>query len=79
MGVAGLIAIWLGAVLLAAPRLGLYYETLAAWLTVPPLALIYAYCASHRGRASTLLAVVATLVALFVIGAAIVIPKATAV
>jgi hypothetical protein len=76
--VATLIIIWLAVVFLAAPRLGLYYEALAAWYAVPPLGLIYAYCVAHRRRATALLAVVATVVAVFVIGFAIVIPKATA-
>lgn len=77
VGVAALIIIWLAVVYLAAPPLGLYYETLAAWYTLPPLVLIYAYCASHRHRFTALLAVVATVVAVVVIGFAIVIPKAT--
>jgi len=50
----------------------------AATSTVAPLGLIYAYCVSHRGRATALLALVATIVAVLVIGFAIVIPKATA-
>ena len=70
--------IWLAVVFLAAPFLGLYYEPLAALYTVPLLGLIYAYCVSHRRRATALLAVVATVVAVLVIGFAIVIPKATA-
>ena len=73
-----LIIIWLAVVFLAAPSLGLYYEPLAALYTVPLLGLIYAYCVSHRRRATALLAVVATVVAVLVIGFAIVIPKATA-
>ena len=72
-----LIIIWLAVVSLAAPPLGLYYETLAAWYTVPLLGLIYACCVFHRRRATALLAVVATVVAVLVIGFAIVIPKAT--
>jgi hypothetical protein len=73
-----IIIIWLAVVFLAAPRLGLYYEALAAWYTVPPLGLIYTYCVSHRRRATALLAVVATVVAVLAIGFAIVIPKAAA-
>ena len=73
-----LIIIWLAVVFLAAPSLGLYYEPLAACYTVPLLGLTYAYCVSHRRRATALLAVVATVVAVLVIGFAIVIPKATA-
>lgn len=76
--VATLIIIWLAVVFLAAPRLGLYYEALAAWYAVPPLGLVYAYCLAHRRRATGLLALVATLVAVLAIGFAIVIPKATA-
>lgn len=74
-----LIIMSLAVVSLAAPPLGLYYEALAAWYTVPLLGLIYAYCVSHRHRAPALLAVVATVVAVLAIGFAIVIPKATAV
>ncbi len=69
--------IWIAVVSLAAPPLGLYYETLAAWYSVPLLGLTYAYCVAHRRRATALLAVVATAVAVLVIGFAIVIPKAT--
>ena len=76
--VATLIIIWLAVVFLAAPRLGLYYEALAAWYAVPPLGLVYAYCVAHRCRATGLLALVATLVAVLVIGFAMMIPKATA-
>jgi hypothetical protein len=76
--VATLIVIWLAVVFLAAPRLGLYYEALAAWYAVPPLGLVYAYCVAHRCRATGLLALGATLVAVLVIGFAIMIPKATA-
>jgi hypothetical protein len=71
-----LIVIWLAVVYLASPPFALYYETLAAWYTVPPLLLIYAYCLSHRHGASALLAVVATAVALLAIGFVIAIPKA---
>ncbi len=70
--------IWLAVVFLAAPRLGLYYEVIAAWYAVPPLGLIYAYCGSHRSRATAVLAVVATVVAVLVMVFAIMIPKATA-
>jgi hypothetical protein len=74
-----LILIWLAVVFLVAPPLGLYYETLAAWYTAPVLGLVYAYCGSHRSRATALLAVVATGVAVLVVGFAVVIPKATAI
>ena len=70
--------VWIAVVSLAAPRFGLYYETLAAWYAVPLLGLTYAYCVAHRGRATALLAVVATAVAVLAIGFAILIPKATA-
>jgi hypothetical protein len=75
--VATLIIIWLAVVSLAAPPFGFYYETLAAWYTVPLLGLTYAYCVAHRRRATALPAVVATVVAVLVVGFAIVIPKAT--
>ena len=76
--VTALIIVWLAAVSLAAPPLGLYYEALAAWYAMPLLGLIYAYCASHRHRATALLAVVATVAAACAIGFAIAIPRATA-
>jgi hypothetical protein len=69
--------VWVAVVSLAAPFLGLYYETLAAWYTLPLLGLTYAYCMAHRRRATALLAVVATVGAVLAIGFAIVIPKAT--
>jgi hypothetical protein len=69
---------WLAVVYLVAPRIGLYYETLAVLYTVPPLALVYAYCLSHPRRATAILAVAATVVALFLIGFAVVIPKGSA-
>jgi hypothetical protein len=77
--VACLIVIWLALVYLATPTLGIYYEPLAVAYTVPTLGLVYAYCASHRSRATTYLAVVATLIAVLIIGFAIVIPKGSAV
>jgi len=76
--VTALIIIWLAVVSLAAPPLGIYYEAVAACYTVPLLGLIYAYCASHRRRATALLAVIATVVAALTIGFVMVIPKATA-
>ena len=76
---AALIGVWLGVVLVAAPRVGLYYQTFAAWLVLPPLGLIYVYCLSHRGRASAVLAVTATATAALVIALAIVMPQASAV
>ena len=76
--VATLMIIWLAAVFLAAPRLGLYYEALAFCYVVPPLGLTYAYCISHQSRATAYLAVVATVVAVVAIGFAIVIPTGSA-
>ena len=73
-----LIVVWLAVVYLAAPRVGLYYETLAVLYTVPPLVLVYAYCLSHPRRATAILAVAATVVAVFLIGFAVVIPKGSA-
>jgi len=72
-----LIIVWVAIVYVFAPQLGLYYEALAAWYMVPPLGLIYAYCASHRSAVTAVVAVVATLVAVLVIGVAMVIPKAS--
>ena len=73
-----LVVIWLAVVYVAAPTIGLYYEPLAAVYAVPTLGLVYAYCASHRSRATTYLALAATLVAAAIIGFAIVIPKGSA-
>lgn len=73
-----LIVIWLAVVYLAAPRVGIYYETLVVLYAVPPLALVYAYCLSYSRRATAILAVAATVVALFLIGFAVVIPKGSA-
>ena len=69
---------WLLVVYLAAPVVGLYYEPLAALYTVPPLVLIYAYGLSHRSPATAALAGVATVVAVLIVGFAIVIPKGSA-
>lgn len=76
--VMALIIVWLAVVFLAAPAIGLYYEVLAACYTIPSLGLIYAYCVSHRSRATAYIAVVATLVAVLVIGFAMVFPKGSA-
>ncbi len=74
-----LIAVWLVFAFLLAPSLGLYYEVLAAWLTLPPLGLVYAYCLTHRSRSTAILAVVATItVVVEVIGFAAVFPKGSA-
>jgi hypothetical protein len=69
---------WVAVVVLAGPSLGLSYATFATWAVVPPLGLVYAYCASHRSRAAARLAAVATVAAVLVIGLAIVTPEATA-
>ena len=61
------------------PSLGVYYESLAAWYTLPSLVLVYAYCLSHRSRSTTILAVVATVVVVLLIGLAAVFPKGSAV
>ena len=76
--VAALGVAWLLVVYLAAPVIGVYYESLAVLYTVPPLGLIYAYCLSHRSPASAALAGVATAVAVLIVGFAIVIPKGSA-
>jgi hypothetical protein len=76
---AAVIGVWLAVVLVAAPRVGLYYETLAAWLVLPPLGLIYVYCLTHRRRASAVLALTATATAALVIALAVVMPQASAV
>lgn len=73
-----LVIIWLAVVYVAAPALGLYYEVLAACYIVPSLGLIYAYCASHRSRATTYVAVASTLIALLIIGFAMGFPKGSA-
>ena len=73
-----LVVIWLAVVYVATPTLGLYYEPLAVAYTVPTLGLVYAYCASHRSRATAYLAVAATLAVALIIGFAIVIPKGSA-
>lgn len=76
--VVALVIIWLGIVYMAAAPLGLYYETLAAWYTIPALALVYTYCIAHRGRATAYVAVVATLVVVLIVGIAAVFPEGSA-
>jgi hypothetical protein len=73
-----LIVLWLAFVYVTAPTLGLYYELLAASYTLPSLGLVYAYCLSHRSRTTAILAVVATIVVILVIGFAAVFPKGSA-
>jgi hypothetical protein len=76
--VAVLIGVWLGFVYVITPGIGLYYELLAAWYTLPPLGLVYAYCISHRSRSTAILAVVATVIVVLLIGFAAVFPKGSA-
>ncbi len=78
MGVAMLVSVWLAFVYVMAPSLGLYYERLAAWYTLPPLGLVYAYCISHRRRSTAILAVVATIITLLLLGLSAVFPKGSA-
>ena len=75
--VATLIAGWLVVASLALPFLGLDYEARASFYLLPPLVLMYAYCVTHRRRATALLALIATVVVGLGIGLALVIPKAT--
>lgn len=70
------IAGWLVVASLAAPSLGLYYESRAFLYVVPPLVLIYGYCLSRPRRATALLALIATVVALLAVGLVMLIPKA---
>ena len=76
--VAVLIVVWLAFVYLMQPSLGAYYESLAAWYTLPSLGLVYAYCISHRSRSTAILAVVATIGVVLLIGLAAVFPKGSA-
>jgi len=73
-----LVVAWLAFVYVMQPSLGAYYESLAAWYTLPSLGLVYAYCVSHRSRFTAMLAVVATLVVVLLIGLAAVLPKSRA-
>ena len=57
------------------PSFGAYYESLAASYTLPSLGLVYVYCISHRSRATAILAVVATIGVVLLIGSAAVFPK----
>lgn len=75
--VATLIVGWLVVASLAIPALGLYYEARASFYLLAPLVLIYAYCATHRRRATAILAISATAAVVVAIGLALVIPKAT--
>ena len=74
-----LVVAWLAFVYLMQSSLGIYYESLAALYTLPPLGLVYAYCGTHRSRSTAILAVVATVVVVLLIGFAVVLPKGSAV
>jgi hypothetical protein len=76
--VAVLVVVWLAFVYVLAPSLGLYYELLAAWYTLPSLGLICAYCLSHRSRSTAILGIFATIAVVLVIGFAAVFPKGSA-
>ena len=77
--VAVLVVAWVAFVYVMQPSLGAYYEFLAALYALPPLGLVYAYCGSHRSRSTAILAVVATVVVVLLIGFAAVIPKGSAI
>lgn len=77
--IAVLVVAWLAFVYVIQPNLGAYYESLAAWYTLPPLGLVYAYCVSHRSRSTAILAIVATIFVILLIGSAAVFPKGSAV
>ena len=76
--VAVLVVAWLAFVYVIAPTVGLYYERLAAWSTLPSLGFVYAYCISHRSRSTAILAVVATVVTVLLLGLSAVFPKGSA-
>ena len=73
-----LVIVWLALIFVMAPSLGLYYERLAALYTLPPLGLVYAYCVSHRGRSTALLAIVATSATVLLLTCAAVFPRGSA-
>ncbi len=77
--VAVLVVVWLAFVDVMHSSLGAYYEQLAAWYLLPSLGLVYAYCVTHRSRSTAILAVVATIVVVLLIGLAAVFPKGSAV
>ena len=66
--VAVLVVVWLAFVYVMAPSLGLYYELLAVWYTLPSLGLVYAYCLSYRSRSTAILAAVATIIVVLLLG-----------
>ena len=77
--VAMLVVAWWAFVYVMQSSIGAYYEILAALYTLPSLGLVYAYCGTHRSRPTAILAVVATVVAVLLVGLAAVIPKGSAV
>ncbi len=77
--IATLVIAWLAFVYVMQSSLGVYYESLTAWYTLPSLGLVYAYCVTHRSRWTAIVAVVATVVVLLLIGFAAVLPKGSAV
>ena len=77
--VAVLVVAWLAFVYVMQPSLGVYYEALAAWYTLPSLGVVYAYCISHRSRSTAILAIVASIVVVLLIGSAALLPKGSAV
>ena len=77
--VAVLVIAWLAFVYVMQSSLGIYYESLAALYTLPSLGLVYAYCVSHRSRSTVILAIVATIVVVLLVGLAAVLPKGSAV
>ena len=73
-----LIVGWLAFVYLMTPSIGLFYEALAALYMLPPLGVVYAYCLAHRRRSTAMLAIVATVAVVLLLGFAAVFPKGSA-
>jgi len=73
--VIGLVVAWTAIALLMSSVIGAYYETLAALVLLPPLALILAYCVTHRGRRAAWIAFLATLTVGLAMALAAAIPK----
>ena len=78
MRVGLLVVAWLAFVYAMTPSIGLYYEALAALYTLPPLGFVYAYCLTHRRRSTAMLAIVATVAVVLLLGFATVFPKGSA-
>ncbi len=74
--VLALTAGWLVVAFLTANSLGLYFEIQASLYLLPPLALLYGYCLSHRRRTTAVLALIATVVVVLAVGLAWVIRNA---